>query len=141
MTKSFSSAVGQARGQWLPGISVKQPEHEKTEGQIQFKNAWYGVAESIVVSKWKEVLEIGSKGANNDGRHDETCSPERQSCSSMGERKWHYKNYDGSARVRSGCGQIRSILLERILQQIAKQCLSSLPKWRDLQLPFNALTE
>ena len=93
--ESLAPAFGQAGGKRLLGIAVKQPEHGKTERQVEYKHAGQCVAEAAMVSKWNEVLEIGGKAADDHGGHDETRAPEWQSCGRVGEGEGHYENYDG----------------------------------------------
>jgi hypothetical protein len=52
-----------------------------------------------MVSKWREVLEIGRKAAHDHGGHDETRAPEWQRRGRVGKGKGHYENYDGSIAV------------------------------------------
>ena len=51
---------------------MKEPEHDQAERQVEDKDAWKAVAEAAVMSKGNEVLEIGSKAADDQRRHDET---------------------------------------------------------------------
>ena len=80
-----------------------------------------------MLSKWKEILEIGSKAADNQGGHDETRALEWQSCGSVGEGKRHYENYDGFAGawvIRAEAVQLLELIRQqtRIIDQNQEHC-------------------
>ena len=58
------------------------------------------MSEASVVLKRDEVLEVWSKAADDYGRDDEARASKRHRRGGVGERKGHYRNYDGLG----GCG-------------------------------------
>jgi hypothetical protein len=92
--ESCAGARGQACGKGFLGIAMKEPKHGQAKRQVKDKDARQCVAKGAVMFKRNEVLEIGGEGADDEGGHDETRAPKREGCSSMGERKRHYENYD-----------------------------------------------
>lgn len=93
--ESCARACGQAGGERFLGIAVKEPEHDQAERQVERKDAQQAVAEAAMMCKRNEVFEIGCKAADDKGRHDETCAPERHRGGGMRQSKRHYENYDG----------------------------------------------
>lgn len=87
--KPCARACGQAGGDGLLGIAMIEPENNEAERQVEDKDAWKTVAEAAVVRIGNEVLKIGGKAADDQGRHDETCAAEWQSRGCMGEGKRH----------------------------------------------------
>ena len=98
--ESCARACGQAGGDGLLGIAMIEPENDQAERQVEDKDARKTVAEAAVVRIGNEVLEIGSKAADDQGRHDETCAAEWQSRGCVGEGKRHTRIMNGlSGRV------------------------------------------
>ena len=70
---------------------VEKPEGEEAKGKIECKDSGQSVTEAIAMCEGNEIFEIGSETAEDDCGNYQTCAPEGQRGSSMGEGKRHLR--------------------------------------------------